>query len=153
MVRTGYGNIPLADLDFYYSCELSNIRRDRKVVEEPYAKSFINNVIAYILRESVRDLDRVVNCYWSMLGLTKAGERRVMRYVTLLSKLEELAGNTKFYKLICDCISTEFLHDPKVNKSLDQLKKMPDYDVLLSEETLKKIEDCLIDALLHLTRG
>ena len=151
LIRTDYSNIPLSDLDFYYSCELSNIRKDRKVVEESYAESFINHTIAFVLRETVGDIDRVVNCYWGMLGLVKAGEKRVMRYVNLLSKLEKLAGNTKFYKQIYNCLRIAFLLDPNVRKSLDQLRKMPDYDALLSEETLKKIEDCLIDALLNLT--
>jgi hypothetical protein len=151
LIRTEHYNIPLPDLDFYYSCELSNIRKDRKVVEMSYAESFIDRTLAFVLNESVEDLDKVISCYWGMLGLVKAKERRVMRYVNLLSKLEELAGNTKFYNLICDCMNIEVLKDPNVKKNLDQLRKMPDYDALLSEKTLKKIEDCLIDALLYLT--
>ncbi len=115
----------LTDIDFYYSCELSNIREDREILKEDYAKGIVDSTLFYSLKDLVKDIDRVIQCYWSIVKLVQAGERNAMTYVELLKKLEDLAGNTKFYyKTIYDCFSIAFSRDPN-GKQLGAVEKIP----------------------------
>ena len=151
IVRTENSIVKLSDLDFFYSCQLLNIKEEPELIKTKEGQELIENTFKEKFGINWKKVLEITN---GIFRLIDSKELRAIKYVDAVKILKDVSNDKviqEFYRDLVIRMKKVFAESKTLTKTFDQLLKNPDYNEVLCEEDLHKILSCLIDTIYNLT--